>query len=90
MGEQKISNVRRWFSPFFFLLHTKKCLCRPKTLAFIETHINTNYSTEAWILLSMIAPKITSKTPEIVVAELLKNFNADSVRFLHVVLVNRN
>lgn len=52
---------------------------RPKILARIETHFNSTQSTEAWILLSMVASKITSRNPERVVSELLKNLKEGTV-----------
>lgn len=48
-------------------------ISRSKILAHIETHINSAHSTEAWILLSMVASKISSRNPERVVTELLRN-----------------
>uniref|UniRef100_A0A1B0DHX5 Condensin complex subunit 1 C-terminal domain-containing protein n=1 Tax=Phlebotomus papatasi TaxID=29031 RepID=A0A1B0DHX5_PHLPP len=38
-----------------------------KTLSIIETHTNTENATEAWLLLSLVAARMRSKNPDIVV-----------------------
>lgn len=53
--------------------------CRSKTLAKIETHLDTNNATEAWILLAMVAPNIQGHNPERVSKLLLQNLKYDMV-----------
>lgn len=54
-----------------------------KTLAKIETHLDTNNATEAWILLAMVAPNIKGHNPERVSKLLLQNLKYDMVSTLH-------
>lgn len=70
-GQEKIFNL----IPLYF---------RERTLCYIETHINTPNAAEAWILLSMIAPKIKSKNPEVVVTELIKNLQSTVVSIVKI------
>lgn len=48
-----------------------------KTLTKIETHLDTNNATEAWILLAMVAPNIKGHNPERVSKLLLQNLKYD-------------
>lgn len=48
-----------------------------KTLSKIETHLDTNNATEAWILLAMVAPNVQGHNPERVSTLLLQNLKYD-------------
>lgn len=50
-----------------------------KTLSKIETHLDTNNATEAWILLAIVAPNIQGHNPERVSKLLLANLKYDMV-----------
>lgn len=45
----------------------------------IETHLDTNNATEAWILLAMVAPNVRGHNPERVSTLLLQNLKYDMV-----------
>lgn len=44
-----------------------------RTLEYVETYLNSPYSLDAWILLSMVASNIKSKTPQFVYFKLQDN-----------------
>ncbi|KAJ6637156.1 Condensin-2 complex subunit D3 [Pseudolycoriella hygida] len=48
-------------------------LMTAKTLEYVETYLNSPYSLDAWILLSMVASNIKSKTPQFVYFKLQDN-----------------
>lgn len=50
-----------------------------KTLSKIETHLDTNNATEAWILLAIVSPNIQGHNPERVSKLLLSNLKYDMV-----------
>lgn len=50
-----------------------------RTLSKIETHLDTNNATEAWILLAIVAPNIQGHNPERVSKLLLANLKYDMV-----------
>lgn len=52
-----------------------------KTLSKIETHLDTNNATEAWILLAIVAPNIQGHNPERVSKLLLANLKYDMVSY---------
>lgn len=65
-----------------FLLIKIQCLhFSAKTLSKIETHLDTNNATEAWILLAIVAPNIQGHNPERVSKLLLLNLKYDMVRY---------
>lgn len=51
-----------------------------QSLSIIESHIYTSNSTEAWLLLSLIAKKIKSKNPDAVVKAFVDSIQCDMVR----------
>ncbi|GAB0091700.1 Condensin-2 complex subunit [Sergentomyia squamirostris] len=56
----------------------KSNIVTQKTLAIIESHTNTENATEAWLLLSLVSGKMTSKNPDIVVTAFLTSIQSDS------------
>ncbi|XP_037051958.1 uncharacterized protein LOC119085627 isoform X2 [Bradysia coprophila] len=48
-------------------------LMTARTLEYVETYLNSPYSLDAWILLSMVASNIKSKTPQFVYFKLQDN-----------------
>lgn len=75
--------VNTWF--LCFSLIKIQCLhFSAKTLSKIETHLDTNNATEAWILLAIVAPNIQGHNPERVSKLLLLNLKYDMVRCLEI------
>lgn len=68
----------------FFFIKNQCILFSAKTLSKIETHLDTNNATEAWILLAIVAPNIQGHNPERVSKLLLLNLKYDMVRFLKI------
>ncbi|KAJ6641333.1 Condensin-2 complex subunit D3 [Pseudolycoriella hygida] len=48
-------------------------LMTSRTLQYLETYLNSSYSLDAWILLSMVASNIKSQTPQFVFFKLQEN-----------------
>lgn len=55
------------------VLLMKDFIFRARTLEYVETYLNSPYSLDAWILLSMVASNIKSKTPQFVYFKLQDN-----------------
>lgn len=68
----------------FFYIKIQCILFSAKTLSKIETHLDTNNATEAWILLAIVAPNIQGHNPERVSKLLLLNLKYDMVRYLEI------
>lgn len=72
-----------FYLPFFIITIEIPVFFRSaKTLSKIETHLDTNNATEAWILLAIVAPNIQGHNPERVSKLLLLNLKYDMVRNL--------
>lgn len=69
----KISFDSKRFVTFFELIHSQS------SLPIIESHIFTPNSTEAWLLLSLIAKKMKSKNPDAIVQALMQSIQRDMV-----------
>lgn len=56
---------------------------RQKNLMIIESHIFTVNCSEAWIILSIIANKMKSRNPDVVIKTMNEILQADVVSFLY-------
>lgn len=84
----KVRNLRQFNCSIYLLGKIILCMLSimfffsARTLSKIETHLDTNNATEAWILLAIVAPNIQGHNPERVSKLLLNNLKYDMVRHL--------